>query len=50
MNVNASAKQINFIKLLIEDLGEDEEKYNLIGITKEEASEMINDLLAKKIN
>ena len=50
MNVNASAKQINFIKLLIEDLGEDEDKYNLIGISKAEASEIINDLLVKKID
>lgn len=44
----ATAKQINFIKELLEQLGEDENKFNLIGITLKEAQILIDKLVKEK--
>lgn len=44
MEQYATYKQVNYIKELLERLGRDPDNYNLVGLTKEEASEMIDDL------
>ena len=40
--MNATYKQLNFIKELLEDLGRDPDDYNLLDLTRTEASEMID--------
>lgn len=44
----ATLNQLNYIKILIEDVRENEDNYNLLDLTWKEASEMIEDLLNKK--
>lgn len=43
--MNASFKQIEFIKSLCAKTGYDSDNYNFATMTKEEASEIINEML-----
>lgn len=45
LRMNASFKQIEFIKSLCAKTGYDSDNYNFATMTKEEASEIINEML-----